>query len=204
MLSFGDEDFEDEDDIISFDEKGEHTAWNLFLYVARQSESFFEDETRRDSLQWARSPVEQTHFRAGHRGRSRPRPLLRRTIVLAGHFRPSSPKAQFRRTPSDGKPHFTMMSLHSQNTFAKKRSVAVKTSSWQLVPSCGKKQLTSLLGISTVQVGDASRDRNNSSTVQLRRRSTTPSSQCHPLWEEFQMSRLMNAASSNSVRVVDT
>ena len=41
---------EDEDDIISSDEEGEHNAWNLFLEVLEQSrlemrmESFLEDE----------------------------------------------------------------------------------------------------------------------------------------------------------------
>ena len=46
-------------------------------------------------------------------------------------------KARFRRTPRNGKPHFTVASLHCQNTFAKKRSMAlniflaVRTIMWQ-------------------------------------------------------------------------
>ena len=104
--------------------------------------------------------------------------LLRSQIVLAGLWRPSSPRLGVGRTPKNSKLHVTMISMHCQNTCAKKRSIA----------------LTMLLAVRSImwheKVDIVSCDYNGASwrcksrqqqqsTASLRRRSRTPTSQCH-------------------------
>ena len=117
-------------------------------------------------------------------------------IVVDGLFEAVTLKARIQRTPRNGKPHFTMMSLHYQNAFAKERSkvlnivFAVGTTMWQEKADMVAEDFN---GASWRHKSEL----HSSSTVQSRRRSRTPSSQCHGVRHPDRRSREVPGQWSN-------